>query len=58
MLNDLVRYDTRAGTWANLTGAARGSPPSPRAAHGFAALGAALYVFGGQDDSGERTAAS
>ena len=44
--------DPAAAAWVNLTGEARGPPPSPRCSFGFAAAGGRLFVFGGLDESG------
>ena len=46
-LGDLWIFDLALSTWAELP-TALGSPPGPRAFHGFASLGGLLYVHGGQ----------
>ena len=49
MLGDLYKLDVRVNTnlWTNLTLASRGTPPTPRAAHGFVWVKGLLYVHGG-----------
>ena len=44
---DLHVYDPAAMAWTNLSAAASGTPPSPRAYHGFTSAGGLLYVHGG-----------
>ena len=46
-LGDLHVYDPAAMAWTNLSAAASGTPPSPRAYHGFTSAGGLLYVHGG-----------
>ena len=48
-LGDLHVYDPVAMAWTDLSAAASGTPPSPRAGHGFTAAGGKLYVHGGCD---------
>ena len=55
-LGDLWIFDLALSTWAELP-TALGSPPGPRAFHGFASLGGLLYVHGGQVYSGARASA-
>jgi hypothetical protein len=47
MLGDMLVLDTSDLTWANGTGVLTGPKPPPRAAHGLAAAGGSLFVFGG-----------
>ena len=47
-LGDLHAFDLGTGAWADLSAAASGTPPSPRAFHGFASAGGKLYVHGGE----------
>ncbi len=49
-LNDLHVYDIAESSWTDLSSTAFGAPPSPRNAHGFAALGGRLFVMGGSSD--------
>ena len=49
VLGDLHVFDLAALAWTDLTEAAGGARPSPRAGHGFAAANGKLYVFGGYD---------
>ena len=51
-MRDLHRFDPMSLEWADITSAVSGPPPSPRARMGFAAAGAMLYVFGGEDATG------
>ncbi len=50
LLGDLHRYDTSALVWRTL--APSGPAPPPRCAHGLAATGGWLFVFGGEGGSG------
>ena len=45
---DLHAFEPAAAAWADLTSAALGDAPAPRAHHGFASAGGRLYVQGGQ----------
>ena len=47
-------YDPGAMAWTNLSAASHGTPPSPRAYHGFTAAAGRLYVHGGANDIGNR----
>ena len=47
VLGDLHVYDPAAMAWTDLSAAASGTPPSPRAYHGFKSAGGLLYVHGG-----------
>ena len=50
MMGDLLVLDlaSESGRWAPLDpDTVRGTPPSPRRAHGMAAAGGLLYVYGG-----------
>ena len=49
MLGDLHVYDPVAMAWTDLSAAASGTLPSPRAGHGFTAAGGKLYLHGGED---------
>ena len=52
-MGDLYVYDPVAMAWTNLSAAASGIPPCPRAGHGFTAAGDRLYVHGGWGFGGE-----
>ncbi len=43
-------YDIADLSWTDISSPAFGTPPSPRNAHGFAALGSMLYMVGGGSD--------
>ena len=53
--NDLHQFNTRAFIWKQLDNAVRGVPPSPRYFFGIAALGDAMYIFGGMAHTGSPT---
>ncbi len=54
MLGDLHAFDPAALAWTPLPPAPGSAPPpSPRQGQGLAAVGGALYVFGGCDDASQ-----
>ncbi len=55
-LNDLHMYDPATRVWTSLSANVSGTPPSPRAYHGFASADGKLYVFGGSGDQRGRAA--
>jgi hypothetical protein len=46
LLKDLHVYDPASEAWTDLSAALSGTPPSPRAGHGFTSAGGKLYVHG------------
>lgn len=50
--NDLYSFDIAAGNWSELTSRTTGSVPTARYGHGVAAVGNAIYVFGGCSSNG------
>ena len=55
LYDELWKYSTATMTWTQLDAGAgvMGTAPSPRYGPGMAAVGEDLYVFGGEDISGE-----
>jgi N-acetylneuraminic acid mutarotase len=47
-LSDFYSFDPVALVWTDLSTAVRGTPPWPRAGHGFTSVGGKLYVLGGE----------
>ena len=45
--NDLWSFDPPAKVWTDLSGAASGTPPTPRSSHGFTSAAGGLFVHGG-----------
>jgi len=50
--NDVRVLERTGGAWAWSAPEVHGEPPSARAAHGAAAVGSQMFVFGGRDSSG------
>ena len=50
---DLFEFDPSTVTWTELTGAARGIAPYPRAEHGFLTSGDRIFLCGGWTLHGE-----
>ena len=50
----MYRLDPAGQSWTNLSLPMSGNPPSARCGHGFAAIGDAIYVFGGSCQTGLR----
>jgi hypothetical protein len=53
-MQDLYSFDPADGRWSQLTSRTSGSVPAARYGHGVAAVGRAIYVFGGCGPSGEK----
>ena len=51
-LDDLRAFYPASLEWRDLTLLAKGQRPCARSAHGMAALGSMIYVFGGSSNAG------